>query len=1671
MDSDKYLEGQSMQRPPLFESDSFIYWKNKFETYVKSKDLDLWHVITNGDFQPIEQNPKTKLDEVIPFEKQSDDLKKKLAKNNEAKMNRCIKSKDNKIDLLVQQYEQFIISEDESIDSAFARFNTIITSLKALDEGYSSKNYVRKFFRAPHLKWRAKVTAIEESKDLTSLSLDELIGNLKVHKMIIKKDSEIVKAKVERKSLALKAKKESSDEECLTSVSEDEEYAMAVRDLKKFFKRRDRWKERVAKAIEKYEKTRADSNNAGGSGSANTGGRVIKRSRSTNKTLYNCKPHTFKGLKAVVRMKRWFEKIEQVFEICKCAEDDKVKFAMCTFEGRALTWWNGNVQTLGLANANQIPWSNVKAMMTTEYCPATEIEKMEQELWTLTLKGDDIEAYSNRFHELVLMCPELMPTESKKIGKYIRGFPEGIKGNMISSRPATLHEAINMARALVEQSVQGKAARISESNKRKWEDNQRNTNNNNHNYNNNHNNNQNRNRNNNYPQQQNRRQEPVRAYAAAPAGGRIYAGNLPKCNRCNLHHHGPCPQRCQKCQKLGHQEKDCRFGVQGAGRIRMWSGIGLAYYRLSSIVMRRLSGFLSEWRDSLKFKARGGNSLDHCMYKADEKSLMTSELVRDFPEVFPRYLLGLPHWREANVVADALSRKERLKPRRVRAMCITIHSGLKTKILEAQSEASKDLKAPTEWLRGLEKHFEQQDDGEIYFFDRIWIPSVGGVKKLIMDEAHTSRYLVHPGVDKMYYDLRDLYWWPEGKASTTIWSELKSSTACWTGGLSAGNYPELSCSSRTFLCAPNLRKCLAEPDVQVPLDEIEVDENLRFVEEPLEIVERDVKKLKRRRIPLVKVRWNSRQGAEYTWEREDQFRMKYPHLFSEPVPSFYKWKSVAALWPKLLKYEKTELTSNNTGGSGSTNTGGTVVPEMHGCSYKTFINGKPHSFKGTEDDNKVKFADVPPYLRKSRAYAAAPTGGRFMLEITKIANGATYIPHGPLSQKCQRCQRRLGHMEKDCRVRLHAVAALMLSLNGLVGISPRALIDDMRRLFVFLFPNGRFLKFKVFPDDLLGLPLVREIEFRIDLIPGASPVVRSPYRLAPSEMLELSNQLKELQEKGFIRPSHSPWGAPVLFVKKKDGSMRMCIDYRELNKLTIKNRYPLPRIDDLFDQLQGACCFSKIDLRSGYHQLRVREEDIPKTAFRTRYGHFEFTVMPFGLTNAPAIFMDLMNRVCKPYLDKFVIVFIDMDDILIYSKSGNRRTEVHLKCLEQGKERLKPRRSTCYEFTISFWDLKELNTLSNEMMVKLLLVVSWIPSVGGVRKLSWMKLILLDIQYHAGCRIDCYYDLEETCIGGLKNPQDFSATKKFLSGKWEKITMDFVTKLPKSSSGHDTIWVVVDRLTKLAHFLYLYGEDYKTERKGNYAKIYTNAICSETWILCRCWDTHLPLIEFYYNNSCHTSIKCAPFEALYGKKCRSPVIWTEVGESRLIGPEIMQETTEKIVQIKERLKTARSRQKSYADKRRKPLEFEVGDRVLLKVSPWKGVVRFGKKGKLAPRYVGPFEIIERVGPVAYRLKLPQELSCVHDTFHVSNLKKCLAEPDVQVPLDEIEIDENLRFVEEPLEIVERDVKKLKRRRIPLVKVRWNSRQGAEYTWEREDQFRIKYPHLFSEPVPSSNVAT
>ncbi|GKD59966.1 putative reverse transcriptase domain-containing protein [Tanacetum coccineum] len=354
--------------------------------------------------------------------------------------------------------------------------------------------------------------------------------------------------------------------------------------------------------------------------------------------------------------------------------------------------------------------------------------------------------------------------------------------------------------------------------------------------------------------------------------------------------------------------------------------------------------------------------------------------------------------------------------------------------------------------------------------------------------------------------------------------------------------------------------------------------------------------------------------------------------------------------------------------------------------------------------------------------------------------------------------------------------------------------------------------------------------------------------------------------------------------------------------------------------------------------------------------------------------------------------------------------------------------------------------------------------------------------------------------------------------KWEKITIDFVTKLPKTSSGQDTIWVIVDRLTKSAHFLPMKETDLTEKLTRQYLKEVVsihgvpvtiisdrdNRFTSHFWQSLqkalgtqldmsttyhpqtdgqsertiqtledmlrayvinfgKGWDRHLPLVEFSYDNSYHTSIKVAPFEALYGRKCRSPICWAEVGDSQLIGPEIVHETTENIIHIKSRIQAAHDRQKSYTDVRRKPLDFQVGDVVMLKVSPWKGVIRFGKWGKLNPQYIRPFKILAKVGTIAYRLELPEQLSRVHSTFHVLNLKKCLSNDTLSIQLDEIQIDNKLHFIKEPVEIMDREVKHLKQSRIPIVKVHWNLRRGPEFTWEREDQFRKKYPHLFFDP--------
>ncbi|GJV09441.1 putative reverse transcriptase domain-containing protein [Tanacetum coccineum] len=458
----------------------------------------------------------------------------------------------------------------------------------------------------------------------------------------------------------------------------------------------------------------------------------------------------------------------------------------------------------------------------------------------------------------------------------------------------------------------------------------------------------------------------------------------------------------------------------------------------------------------------------------------------------------------------------------------------------------------------------------------------------------------------------------------------------------------------------------------------------------------------------------------------------------------------------------------------------------------------------------------------------------------------------------------------------------------------------------------------------------------------------------------------------------------------------MCIDYRELHKLTTKN---LPRIDDLFDQLQVSRYFSKIDIRSGYHQLRVHGEDILKTAFRTRYGHFEFTVMPFGLTNAPAVFMDLKNRVCKPYLDKFFILFID--DILIYSKSKEDH-EVHLKLVLEllKKEKLSNKELKVPKTPSRIQSFLELAGKEQEEAFQ-----TWKGDLCNVPILSLPDgseefVVYCDASNQGfGCVLMQRGKVIAYASWQLKNHEKKHITHDLEMGAVSSVKDKILAAQSETSKAeNETVEMLhgLDQQKEKKEDGGLYFIDQGWDSINRLKHQRPSGLLQQPEIPEWKWDK-ITMDFIIKLSSYHSSIRCAPFEALHGRRCRSPVLWAEIGESRLIRPELVQETTNKVVLIKEMLKAARDRQKSYVDNRRNPLEFEVGDQVLLKVSPWKGVVRFGKKGKLAP-------------------------SGVYDTFHVSNLKKCLADANLHVPLEEVKLDKTLRFVVEPVEIMDREVK-------------------------------------------------
>ncbi|GJU89324.1 putative reverse transcriptase domain-containing protein [Tanacetum coccineum] len=941
-----------------------------------------------------------------------------------------------------------------------------------------------------------------------------------------------------------------------------------------------------------------------------------------------CNPTVFHGTKGAVELQRWFEKTESVFGISECAEGKKVKFSAAILQGPALTWWNSKIATMGLETVNRMPWIEMKQLTTTEFCPIKEIQRMEHKMWNLKVKEYNIFAYTQRFNELALTCGRMVEPKSVKVDAYIRGLSENIKGEVTSSRPTNLNEAVRMAHKLMKQKSQARDERILEGKKRKWENFQSGNNS---------------------------------AMTIAPTKKKVSSRSLHVCERCFTRHDSPCTIKCHKCGKIRQKSRYCK-----------------------------------------------------------EKSVATGANAQ-------------PVWTCHDCGEQGHTRN----------ICL--------------------------------KEVKQEESGEVC---------------------------------GRAYAIKDAE--PQGPNVVTVNHLFK----------------------------------------------------IDFM--PIELGTFDV---------IIGMDWLVKRDA------------------------------VIVCGEKVVR-----------------------------------------------------------------------------------------IPYGNKTLT----------VESD-----------------------------------------------------KGLPPPRQVEFQIDLMPGAAPVACAPYRLASSEMRELSVQLQELLEKGFIRSSSSPWGTPVLFVKKKDGSFRMCIDYRELNKLTVKNRYPLPRIDDLFDQLQDSIQFlGHVIDRNGVYVDPAKIKAIKNwTAPTTPTEVRQFLGLAEWGKEEEEAFQTLKQKLCSepivalPEGTEYFVVYCDASlkgyeavlmqrwiellsvyDCEIWYHPG--KTNVVADALSR-KERNRPLRVQALMMTVhndlpkqileaQKEALKKKNVKAENLgrLIKQIFKLPpdgkrcfgnhvWLRRFGGLRDLIMHESHKSKYSIHSGSD-KMYHDLKllywwpnmkvdiaryvSKCMTCVKvkaehpKPSGLLQQPEILVWNWERITMDFVSGLPRTPSG--------------VHHMRLYTD-------GNV-------------------DHRFAGVRF-----------------------------------QLTSPELIRETTEKIVQIKNRLLTARSRQNSYADRRTKPLKFEVGAMVLLKVSPCKGIVRFGKRKKLSPCYIGSFKILARVGLVAYTLELPEELKGIHSTFHVSNLKKCLAEGDIVVLINEIQLDDKLHMIEEIVKIVDREVKQLKQSRIPVVKVRWNSQRGPEFTWKCEDQIKKKYPHLFT----------
>ncbi|KAI3775993.1 hypothetical protein L1987_45753 [Smallanthus sonchifolius] len=1293
--------------------------------------------------------------------------------------------------------------------------------------------------------------------------------------------------------------------------------------------------QRVAAALEQYE---ANRNNVGGNGSGSGGGAGgsgtaggsgdASNKKCTYKGFLSCNPRNFNGTEGEVGLMRWIDKMESVIDISECTADSMVKYATCTLADKALTWWNSQRKTLGRQTAHQLSWDDLKAMMIEEYCPRNELQKIETEMWNLQMIGDDVAGYTDRFNELAILVPHMVTPEYKKVERYLWGLAPQIRSMVTSSNPMDTKSAIVLAYKLRDDVVRNGLFEKKETEerklgeKRKWVGKP----------------------NNQFRNQAYKRQETVKAFAANAVEKRGYAGPQPRCDKCGYHHVGKCTQ-CERCRKFGHRAQTCRLNANPTDKIKQgcYECGDLKHYR----------------KDCPKLKNQNNNQA-----RGRAFVMGAGDTRKDLDIVTGTFLIN-NHY--ASILFDT----------------------------------------------GADMSFVSND-----------FKSLLGIKPSKLDQNYTIELA-------------------NGKLIKTE-EVIQGCTLCLK------------------------------------------DHTFSIYLLPIDLGSFDV---------VIGMDWLSKNHAEIVCFK------KIVHI---PLP-----------------------------------------------------NGEVLSVQGEKSRvalKKINFMKARKYLRKGYC---------------------VFLAH-VVEKKPEK--RRL---------------------------------EDLP--IVKNYPE-------VFPEDLPGLPPPRQVKFRIDLVPGAAPVARSPYRtrtyaklskcefwirevhflghvinkegihVDPSKIVAIKNweapktptEVRQfLGLAGYYRrfiENFSKIALPLTTLTQKDKKFDWT-DKQESAFQLLKQKLcsaPILSLPEGIDNFvvycdashQGlGCVLMQRDKVIAYasRQLKVHEKnymthdlELGAVVFALKiWRHYLYGTRCTIFTDHKSLQHIFDQKELNMRQRRWEELLNDYDCNIKYHPG---KANVVADALSR-KERVKTLRVRALGLTIhtslttqirmaQHEALKEKNIQNEALrgMIKQLESKSddtfyfmdriWVPSNSNLRRLIMDEAHKSRYSIHPGSD-KMYKDLKELywwpnmkgdiatyvskCLTFSKvkaehqKPSGLLQQPEIPQWKWEQISMDFITKLPKTSSGYDTIWVIFDRLTKSSHFLPIKETD-KTEKL---AKLYIKEIVarhgvpisiisdrdsrfvSRIWkslqeamgsrldmstayhpqtdgqsertiqtledMLRACvidfggnWDTHLPLAEFSYNNSYHTSIKAAPFEALYGRKCRSPLCWAKVGEKHLTGPEIVQETTDKIFKIKDRLKAARDRQKSYADNRRKPLEFQIGDRVMLKVSPWKGVARFGNRGKLNPRYVGPFEILARVGPVAYKLKLPQELSNVHDTFHVSNLKKCLSDETLNIPPDEIHIDDRLHFIEEPIEISDWKVQRLRRSRTKLVKVRWNSKRGPEYTWEREDQMKTKYPSLFKD---------